>query len=126
MVRKTINTMETKSILSVLIFFIMLASNGCTYENEEELFGTIEPDSDPVLVNLSSQVIPIMNSNCAISGCHVAGVQFPNLLIKANIIANASSIKSRTQSGNMPKGGSLSLAEKNLIKNWVDQGANDN
>ena len=106
----------------------MLASNACTYENEEELFDTIEPDpgSDPVVVNLSSQVIPIVNSNCAVSGCHVAGVQFPNLLIKANIISNASSIRSRTQSGNMPKGGSLSLAEKNLIKNWVDQEAKDN
>lgn len=110
------------------MFFAILVMTACTYENEEELFNIIEPDpgSDPVIVSLSSQIVPIMNSNCAVSGCHVAGVQFPNLLIKANIIANASSIRSRTQSGNMPKGGSLSLAEKNLIKNWVDQKANDN
>ena len=120
--------MKMKSILSVLMFFAILVMTACTYENEEELFGTIEPDpgSEPVVVNLSSQVIPIVNSNCAVSGCHVAGVQFPNLLIKANIISNASSIKSRTQSGNMPRGGTLSLAEKNLIKNWVDQEAKDN
>lgn len=120
--------MKMKSILSVLIFFTLLVVTACTYENEEELFGKVDPDSgsEPDEVSLTNDIVPIMNSDCAIPFCHVAGEQFPNLSVKANIISNASSIKSRTQSGNMPRGGTLSLAQKNLIKNWVDQGKLDN
>ncbi len=109
---------------------MVLALHACTYDNEQELFGTIEtdpdPDTDPMEISLSNEVIPLMNTNCAISGCHVVGVQSPNLSVKANVISNASKIKSETQSGNMPRGRTITLAEKNIIKNWVDQGAKDN
>lgn len=115
-----------KLLFYVLIFFTIQVIISCTYENEEELFEIVDPGSELEEISLSNDIIPIINADCAISGCHVAGVQFPNLMLKANIISSASSTKSRTQSGNMPKGRSLSLVEKNLIKNWVDQGAKDN
>ena len=120
--------MKTKFILSVLTFFAIQLMVACTYENEEELFDLVDSNSvsEPIEVSLTNDIIPIINADCAISGCHVAGGQFPNLTVKANIISSASRTRSETQSGEMPRGRTLSLAEKNLIKNWVDQGAKDN
>ena len=78
-------------------------------------------------VSFASQVKPIIDLNCAISGCHVAGTGRVNFTIFSNIQANAAGIKARTASGNMPRGGgSLTTVEKKLIADWVDQGAKDN
>jgi hypothetical protein len=76
-------------------------------------------------VSLADDVKPIINSNCAISGCH-NGTHSPNLTSSTAIISNASRIKSLTQSGAMPKNGSLTSQEKNLIACWVDDGAPNN
>ncbi|MCV9386567.1 hypothetical protein [Reichenbachiella ulvae] len=77
-------------------------------------------------VSLSTDVVPILDGNCAVSGCHVTGRTSPDLSVKSNIISNASSIKSEVVSGRMPRGGSLSNTEIGLISDWVDQGAKDN
>lgn len=79
--------------------------------------------------SLSVDVRPIIDVKCAITGCH-NGTESPNLTIPSNIIANASRIKSVTQSGQMPKsnstGGPLTNDEKALIACWVDEGAKNN
>jgi len=75
--------------------------------------------------SLSADIIPIISTNCAISGCH-DGKQSPNLTMKSNIIAFSSQIKKETQSRNMPRDGSLSNEEIDLIACWVDGGAEDN
>lgn len=75
--------------------------------------------------SLTANIIPIIQTNCAVSNCH-NGSQSPNLTTKANVINNASDIKRLTQNGTMPKEGSLTAAEKALIACWVDDGAKDN
>jgi hypothetical protein len=78
-------------------------------------------------VKLSTQVKSIIDTKCAISGCHVTGGSISNLSILENVKENAGQIKSRTQSGNMPKNGSkLPQAELDLIACWVDDGALNN
>lgn len=77
-------------------------------------------------VSFASQVKPIIDTNCAIPSCHVAGTGRVDFTKLANIQANAQAIKSRTASGNMPKNGSLTTNQKKLIADWVDQGAKDN
>jgi hypothetical protein len=68
-----------------------------------------------------------MANSCAISGCHDGSVSsLPNFSNLSVIQANASMIKSRTQSGNMPKTGSLTQNQIDLIACWVDDGALDN
>jgi hypothetical protein len=84
----------------------------------------IEVDAN---VSLSGDISPIISANCAISTCH-GGPQSPNLSTSSAIIANASSIKSRTTAGTMPPAGrpDLSAAEIALIACWVDAGAKNN
>lgn len=77
-------------------------------------------------VSLSTDVIPIIDGNCAVSGCHVTGRTSPDLSSSSGIIANASRVKAEVVSGRMPRGGSLTNEEINLISDWVDQGAKDN
>lgn len=79
--------------------------------------------------SLASDIKPIIETKCAISGCH-NGSQSPNLTISTNIISNANQIKSLTQSGQMPQGtssgGPLSAEQKALIACWVEDGAKNN
>ena len=78
-------------------------------------------------ISFANQVKSIIDLNCAISGCHVAGTGRQNFTTLTTIQANAGGIKARTASGNMPRGGgSLTTEEKKLIADWVDQGAQNN
>lgn len=76
-------------------------------------------------VSFSNTISGIITNNCAVSGCH-NGSQFPDLRVLKNIRDNASSIKTLTQNGTMPKQGDLTQEEINLIACWVDDGAPDN
>jgi hypothetical protein len=79
-------------------------------------------------IKLTAEIKSIIDANCAVSGCHVAGGAAPvNFTVFSNIQSSASDIKSRTQSGNMPKDGSkLPQAELDAIACWVDDGAPNN
>lgn len=79
----------------------------------------------PGNVSLENQIMPIIMSDCAISGCH-NGAQTPNLLTAEAVIANASRIKSETQARSMPRGRTLRDQEIELIACWVDSGAPNN
>lgn len=74
----------------------------------------------------SASIRPIINQSCATTGCHVAGTGRQDFTIVSVIIANASGIKSRTQSGSMPKTGTITQEAKDLIACWVDDGALQN
>lgn len=75
--------------------------------------------------SLALDIKPIIETECAITNCH-NGSQSPDLRSSSNIISNASRIKSVTQSGSMPKNGSLLSSQKALIACWVDEGAKNN
>ncbi len=77
----------------------------------------------------NTSVKSVIQANCAISSCHVAGGQSPNLSTLSNIQSNANNIKSRTSSKTMPpanSGRSLSNTEIQNIQCWVDDGAPNN
>lgn len=77
-------------------------------------------------VSLSTDIAPIINSNCAISGCHVSGSQSPNLSSSSGIINSAGRVKARTSARTMPLNGSLTDSEIDIIACWVDAGAKNN
>lgn len=52
-------------------------------------------------VTIAGDIAPIINSNCAVSGCH-NGSQSPNLSTEAGILANAKRIELNTTAGAMP------------------------
>lgn len=94
-------------------------ANGC----EAEITG-IEILSN---ISFSNDIKQIIATNCAVTGCH-SGSQPPNFSVDDNIFQNASSIKARTGSGNMPPAGrpDLTADEIQAIACWVDSGALDN
>jgi len=69
----------------------------------------------------ASDIKPIIETKCSVSGCH-DGTR-PDLRVFANAKANAKNMKSKTQDRSMPKEGSLTDAEIQLIACWVDDGA---
>lgn len=108
------------SSLSVGSYSVVVTDNtGCSItQTVKVLSGT----------KYSTDVKSIIETNCAVSGCHVSGGSGPgNFTVFANVQASASQIKSNTQSGSMPKNGSkLPQAQLDAIACWVDDGALDN
>ncbi len=81
-----------------------------------------------VNAKFTASVFPLMQSKCAISGCHsstsmAGGFAWTSY---AAISAQAAAINTAVQSGVMPKTGSLTAAEKLIIKCWVGSGAPNN
>ncbi|AYB33874.1 hypothetical protein [Chryseolinea soli] len=69
----------------------------------------------------ANDIKPIIETKCSVSGCH-DGTR-PDLRVFANAKANAKNMKLKTQDRSMPKEGSLTDAEIQLIACWVDDGA---
>lgn len=82
-------------------------------------------DCSTINAKFNADVLPIIQGNCAITGCH-NGTQSPRLTTYDEISANASIVNSQVQAGIMPKTGSLTTAQKNIIKCWVQSGALNN
>lgn len=80
----------------------------------------------PSGISYTNSVRSIINNSCAISGCHVSGTGRADFTSFATVQANASAIKTRTQSGDMPRGSTLNQDEKDRIACWVDDGAPNN
>lgn len=79
--------------------------------------------------SFSAEILPIIQSRCATSGCHVAGGNAPTVFAShAQISASAAAIKARTQAKTMPPSGSPQLTDGQiqLIADWVDAGAPNN
>jgi hypothetical protein len=71
----------------------------------------------------------IIETNCAVAGCHVAGTGRANFSQFSQVKSNASAIKERTHSKIMPppgSGKSLTAAQIDAIACWVDDGALQN
>jgi SprB repeat len=77
-------------------------------------------------IKFSTDVKRIIDTYCAISGCHMEGGNI-SFKVFENLQKSASDVKARTQSGNMPKNGpKLQQADIDAIACWVDDGALDN
>ena len=110
-------------ILSLTILVAILI-NSCANDNIEELYGLPDFPCDPQQIGFSTVIQPIIQTNCAISGCHVPGPVRANFQDVNQIKFNAVEMKQRTQSLDMPRGGgSLSQEEIDQISCWVDSGA---
>lgn len=113
----------------ISITALLLISISCVSDSEDQL-PTPDPDRcEDNNATLSGDVMPLMQQNCAVSGCHVAGTGRVDFTIKENILQYASLISTNTQAGIMPppgSGRSISATQKDLIFCWVSNGAEDN
>lgn len=96
----------------------VIDSEGCEITNSI----TVGAESAVSLIN---DIMPIVNVNCAISGCH-NGTILPNLTSSSAVISNAGRIKIETSDRSMPRGRTLTNTQINQIACWVDAGAKDN
>jgi hypothetical protein len=94
-------------------------ADNCTFE----VSVTIGRLPTGVKYNGVGQIKELFQSKCAGGSCHPNNGDWFTYSTAFN---NRSEIKSRTQSGNMPKVGTLTADEKALIACWVDDGAPEN
>ena len=113
----------------LLLVLAMMVLGGCYYDNEEELY----PSNfcDVTNVTFSGTIKPLIQTRCAIPGCHVTGGQSPDLSVAANIqqIASSGQLKVRVIdriAPAMPPSGPLPGCEMLQIQAWLDQGAPNN
>lgn len=76
----------------------------------------------------AADVSPIVQSVCAVSGCHAAGsTNGPGSLTNYTEVFNARTrIRTAIQNGSMPQGTTLSNAQRGSIICWIDNGAPNN
>lgn len=77
----------------------------------------------------STDVSPVIQASCATnSGCHATGsMEGPGALTTyQQVYNNRGSIRNAVVNGTMPKGSSLTAAQKNAIICWIDNGAANN
>jgi uncharacterized membrane protein len=112
----------------IAIIFIVVA---CTKDNNGgggRGNNNFTPNCTGVTVSFSSQVLPIVQSSCAKSGCHATGsTNGPGQLTNYNEVNSAKAfIRAAIISRAMPKDGSITDNERNLLVCWIDAGAQNN
>ena len=115
--------MKKYIIVAIAVVFI----TGCYYDTSELLYPG-GADCTGVAPSYATEVAPLIQSKCALSGCHSAGVTntggpLTNYTENKN---KAASIKATVLNGSMPKGCSLTPAEIKTISCWVDNGSLNN
>jgi hypothetical protein len=112
--------------ISVVLTGVVLLFNSCYNNKEEILYGTISCDG--ANISFATNVFPIIQTSCAVTGCHAAGsTNGPGPLTSYTEIKNAAArIKPAVVSRFMPKVGSLTTSQIKTISCWVDAGAPNN
>lgn len=128
MVHRIINAMHIAGLAIVLA----VGLSGCYYDNEEELYQYYYEENacDTTAVSFSEDIFPIIQGNCATTGCHVAGGSAPG------IFSNYAGVMDKVNNGSfenrvlvqrdMPPNGSLTDCQINLIQAWLNAGSPDN
>ena len=120
-----------KTPITLTSMFVVASIQACV----DHKLGVSDSFECAEVVSYAADVSPIINTRCAIvgdGGCHNGG-NGPNLDWRqfSNVQNNATDIKDRITrapgtAGFMPKIGTLTSEQIQLISCWVDQGAKDN
>ena len=117
-------------IMVVSCLIISCSKRGAISNGESNVNGggitTASCTSVPKL--FATDVNPIIQSFCNVSGCHNSGsTNGPGPLTNYNQVFTARiSIRAAIASGAMPQNATLSVAQKNSILCWIDSGADNN
>lgn len=124
----------------LLAGFALLLLDSCYKDNKEDLYQNLEeeeqqnPCDSTVDVSYSADISPILEANCALSGCHVG--ENPQSGID---LSSYSDVRATARNGRLlgtitgspgpqmpPSGSPLPSAQIELIRTWVDAGACEN
>ncbi|MBL0048533.1 MAG: hypothetical protein IPP32_10615 [Bacteroidetes bacterium] len=120
--------MKHNYLFNLLILGICLSLSACYYDVESELYpAVLNTGCDTTAVTYITTIEPIITSTCAISGCHVAGAQTPDLSnytgLKGSI--DRVSVRAITEK-TMPPSGPLSPCNVLELQAWINRGAVNN
>lgn len=142
------NNYRITKVVTFVILSMMIAScsSDSTSTGMDDNGGNGNMDRNPTFSNVQT----ILNSNCGGSGCHIGsrtsgvrldgydnvtgskGDQYGELIVKSNDAANSPIVDKISSSdpeygARMPFGrGALSSSDIELIKQWIDNGAENN
>jgi hypothetical protein len=118
---------KTFSVIA-LFCLIMVTYISCSKSGGSGGGGTTVDCNTVTNKAFAADVSPIIQTSCAISGCHAAGsTNSGGPFTNYNEVFNKrSNIRTAVSSGAMPQSGSLSSGQKNSIICWIDNGAPNN
>jgi hypothetical protein len=130
--------------ISVLLFllslFVMASLNGCTKDKTPMPVATSSTPCDPNKVYFQKDIMPILNSNCAKSGCHDAATSTDGVNLSTYEGARQQVSPGRPGDSKIiemineddedkrmppPPNTPLSADQKNLLIKWIQQGADN-
>jgi hypothetical protein len=112
--------------IAIVLTGTILLFNSCYNDKEEILYPGATCDG--AATSYTAHVQPIIQSVCAVSGCHATGsTNGPGALTSYTQVKNAAvQIKQAVVSRFMPQNTTLSNAQIRSISCWVDAGAPNN
>ena len=130
-------------LLTVFLVFLLVATigNGCRHQPPTPNGGaTISATCSTDTVYFVNDVLPLLQSNCAMSGCHDNGTaadgvrmtDYANIMDEVDPFDAAGSklyrVINRTDNERMPPPPrpAFTTAQKALIQKWINQGAKNN
>ena len=102
-----------KKIFYLISLAIILAS--CAKSSDNSAY---TPDCSGTAKTFSKDANPVISNSC--SGCHSQYSTY------SQIVASKASIRSTIVDGTMPKGATLTAAQKNAVVCWIDNGTPNN
>ena len=132
-----------KKYTSIIFGLILMTQVSCKHEPPADLDGTWAENCDPDTVYFGNTILPLLVSNCGMSGCHDEGSHEEDIvvtdyysLINSGIIDmgnanNSDLIEVITDSDPdkimpPPPSSALTSAQINAIRTWINQGAKFN
>ncbi|HEY2581607.1 MAG TPA: hypothetical protein VGI43_07365 [Mucilaginibacter sp.] len=127
--------MKAIIIFATLLVVIGVSLTGC-YKDVVLPVAGADPNAPPKQYSFSKDIAPLLNTNCAKSGCHVAGSQAPDLetAVSYNSLVNggfvnisfpSQSIVYQMINGNMEEH-LPNAADRQKIYDWIRTGALNN
>lgn len=121
-----------RKILPILSAILIL-SQGCYYDNEEELYlfqdQLDQTSCDALNVSFSNDIFPIIQGNCATSTCHVTGgngILLENYNNVKAFVDDSTLMDVVVTSQTMPPSQALSSCQMQQVESWINEGALNN
>lgn len=117
--------MKKITVISVLATLIVLSMYSCS-KDAGGGNNNFTVDCNTVTNKAwTADVSPIIQSSCAVSGCHAAGSTngVGPITTHAEASTHKAKIRTAVSNGSMPQNSTLSAAQKSSIICWIDSGA---
>ncbi len=124
MMRSIVNQKKMKPGIWVVVCCSVLWMSSCD-KDDNEMDPALELDCDVITPTYSDNIKQIVDTNCAISGCHDGSNANPDFTNYDGLFARRSQVRSRVVSGTMPPAGRPDLDDSEIdeISCWVENGA---